>query len=129
MPKKNYQSAQTKISALKTPKLDVVDNQYSSRDYVVDIEFPEFTCVCPKTGLPDFATIIIEYVPDKKIVELKSLKMYFISYRNVGIFHENVANRILDDLVKACSPRKARIAAEFGVRGGIKTTVTAEYCA
>lgn len=109
------------------PKIEIIKNSYPDKDYVVNIEFPEFTCVCPKTGLPDFATIKIEYVPDKLIVELKSLKMYFISYRNVGIFHENVANKILEDIVAACKPRKMKVIGEFNVRGGIKTTVSAEY--
>ena len=108
-------------------KIKVVKNKYARKDYTVNIEFPEFTCVCPKTGLPDFATIKIEYVPDKKLVELKSLKLYFVSYRNVGTFHEHVINKILDDFVAACQPRSAKIIGEFNVRGGIKTTVTAEY--
>ena len=107
--------------------IEVIEIKNADRDYTVNIEFPEFTCVCPKTGLPDFATIRIEYVPDKLIVELKSLKMYFISYRNVGAFHEDVTNKILDDLVAACKPRKMKVVGEFNVRGGIKTTVSAEY--
>lgn len=107
--------------------IEVIENQYPGREYTVNIEFPEFTCVCPKTGLPDFATIKIDYVPDKLIVELKSLKMYFVSYRNVGMFHENVANKILEDFVAACRPRSAKVIGEFNVRGGIKTTVSAEY--
>ena len=108
-------------------KIETVKNKYPKRDYNVHIEFPEFTCVCPRTGLPDFATIIIDYVPDKKIIELKSLKYYFISFRNKGVFHETVVNKILDDLVKACKPRSMKVVGEFGVRGGIKTTVTATY--
>lgn len=108
-------------------KIEIIDNKYPKRDYNVHIEFPEFTCVCPKTGLPDFANIIIDYIPDKKIVELKSLKLYFITYRNVGIFHENVVNKILDDIVAVCKPRSAKVVGEFNVRGGIKTTVSAEY--
>ena len=108
-------------------KIEVIDNKYKKRDYNVHIEFPEFTCVCPKTGLPDFANIIIDYIPDKKIIELKSLKLYFVSYRNVGTFHENVVNKILDDIVAACKPRSAKVVGEFNVRGGIKTTVSAEY--
>lgn len=110
-------------------KIEVVKNQYAERDYAVKIEFPEFTCVCPKTGLPDFATIYIEYVPDKKLIELKSLKLYFVSYRNVGTFHEHVVNKILDDLVKACQPRSMKIVGEFNVRGGITTTVESSYSA
>jgi 7-cyano-7-deazaguanine reductase len=108
-------------------KIDVIDNPYPRKDYTVNIEFPEFTCVCPKTGLPDFATIRIEYIPDKLIVELKSLKLYFITYRNEGAFHEKVVNKILGDFVAACKPRSAKIVGEFNVRGGIKTTVSAEY--
>ena len=107
--------------------IETVVNPYPDKIYTVDIEFPEFTCVCPKTGLPDFATIRIEYVPDKMIVELKSLKLYFISYRNEGAFHEKVVNKILEDFCAACKPRSARITGEFNVRGGIKTTVLAEY--
>ena len=111
----------------RAPKLVTIKNRYPKRDYNVHIEFPEFTCVCPKTGLPDFAKIVIDYIPDKKIVELKSLKLYFVSYRNVGTFHEDVINKILDDLVAACKPREMKIVGEFNVRGGIKTTVSAEY--
>ncbi|OGC12048.1 NADPH-dependent 7-cyano-7-deazaguanine reductase QueF [candidate division WOR-1 bacterium RIFOXYA12_FULL_52_29] len=107
--------------------IEVVDNQYPDREYTINIEFPEFTCVCPKTGLPDFATILIDYVPGKKLVELKSLKMYFVSYRNVGTFHEHVVNKILDDFVVACRPRSAKIIGKFSVRGGISTTVTVNY--
>ena len=108
-------------------KIEVIENKNPDRDYTVNIEFPEFTCVCPKTGLPDFATIKIDYIPDKLIVELKSLKLYFVSYRNVGTFHEDVINKILDDLVKAVKPRSMKIVGEFNVRGGIKTTVSAQY--
>ena len=108
-------------------KVEVVKNINADRDYTVNIEFPEFTCVCPRTGLPDFADIKIEYIPDKLIIELKSLKYYFVSFRNVGTFHEDVVNKILDDLVAACAPRKMTVTGEFGVRGGIKTTVTASF--
>ncbi len=125
--KKTYRGLQEKVRALKTPKIDVWRNQYSDKDYVITMEHPEFTCVCPKTGLPDFANLVIEYKPDKRCVELKSFKMYMIYYRNVGIFHEHVTNKILDDLVKACKPRWARIKGEFNIRGGIKTTVVTEY--
>jgi 7-cyano-7-deazaguanine reductase len=107
--------------------LEVVENKNADRDYTVNIEFPEFTCVCPRTGLPDFAVIKIEYIPDKLLVELKSLKLYFVSYRNVGTFHEEVVNKILDDLTAACQPRKMTLVGEFSVRGGIKTTVSAQY--
>lgn len=108
-------------------KIAVEKNKYPKRDYNVHIEFPEFTCVCPKTGLPDFAAITIDYTPDKKIVELKSLKLYFVSYRNIGIFHENAVNKMLDDIIAACQPRKIKVAGEFNVRGGIKTTVISKY--
>jgi 7-cyano-7-deazaguanine reductase len=109
------------------PELEVVANLYSGRDYVVRFEIPEFTCVCPKTGLPDFATIRIEYVPAKHLVELKSLKYYITGFRNLGIFHESVANKILDDLVKAAKPVKAKLEADFNVRGGIHTVVETNY--
>ena len=107
--------------------IEVIENKNNDRDYTVNIEFPEFTCVCPKTGLPDFATIKIEYIPDKLLIELKSLKLYFVSYRNVGTFHEEVTNKILKDITAACKPRKMKITVEFNVRGGIKTVVSAEY--
>jgi len=107
--------------------MEVVDNSYHSREYLVKFTIPEFTCVCPKTGLPDFATIRIDYVPSKHLVELKSLKYYIAGFRNLGIFHESVANRILDDLVKAAKPKKAKLEADFNVRGGIHTVVETKY--
>jgi len=97
------------------------------RDYTIRIEVPEFTCLCPKTGQPDFATLNLEYVPDKLCVELKSLKLYVWAFREEGAFHEAVTNAILDDLVKATDPRFMRLTAEFNVRGGIYTTVVAEH--
>ncbi len=97
------------------------------RDIVVEIVQPEFTSLCPMTGLPDFATITIRYVPDRYIVELKSLKYYLLQYRNVGIFYESLVNRILDDLVAVINPRSMEVIGEFTPRGGIKTTVKAEY--
>lgn len=127
MSKKTYKNLQDHIKNLKTPKLETVKNNYSDRDYTVRLEFPEFTCVCPKTGLPDFATINIDYVPDKLIVELKSFKSYLNFFRNIGIFHENVVNKILDDFLKVVKPRQLNISARFGVRGGISTTVSAKY--
>ena len=116
-------------SKVRSPKseVEVITNKNPQRDYMVNIEFPEFTCVCPRTGLPDFANIKIEYIPDKLIIELKSLKYYFVSFRNVGTFHEDVVNKILDDLSSACKPRMMKVTGEFGVRGGIKTTVSASY--
>ena len=105
--------------------LEIVSNDYSDREYDVNIEIPEFNCVCPRTGLPDFANIKIYYVPDKHIVELKSLKLYFVKFRNVGIFHEHVTNRVLDDLVKALSPKKIQVVGDFHPRGGVKTSIEA----
>ncbi len=103
--------------------LEVFDNPRPERDYEIRMECPEFTCVCPKTGQPDFATIRIRYIPDLLCVELKSLKLYLWSYRNEGAFHEKVTNTILDDLVAATNPRKMTIEADFYVRGGIHTVV------
>ena len=123
----DYQAFQGKAKAARLPELEVVDNHYSDRDYVIRFEIPEFNCVCPKTGLPDFATLTVEYVPAKKLVELKSLKLYINAYRNLGVFHEHVANRVMDDLVKATKPRKLRLSADFNVRGGIHTVVKSGY--
>ena len=106
---------------------ETFDNPQPERDYTIRIRVPEFTCLCPKTGQPDFATLHIEYVPDQHCVELKSLKLYVWSFRDQGAFHEAVTNQILDDLVTACAPRFMRIRAEFNVRGGIYTTVIAEH--
>lgn len=125
--KTSYKGLQENVRRLTTPKIDVWENKYRDKDYVVKIETSEFTCLCPKTGLPDFATIYIEYCPDRVCVELKSFKEYLIFFRDIGIFHEHVTNRILDDLVKSCRPRWAKIHSEFNIRGGIKTTLEAEY--
>ena len=125
--KSTYEGLQNNVRKLKAPKIDVWKNRYPERSYCIKIDIPEFTCICPKTGLPDFATITIRYVPDKHCLELKSLKYYIIFYRGVGIFNENAVNRILDDCVKACSPRWMEVIGEFNARGGIKTTVNAEY--
>ena len=107
--------------------LDTFPNPSPARDYLIHMEIPEFTCLCPKTGQPDFATLFLDYVPDRKCVELKSLKLYIWSYRNQGAFHEAVTNRMLDDLARATQPRFMRLTARFFVRGGIFTTVAAEY--
>jgi 7-cyano-7-deazaguanine reductase len=123
----SYQSVQKDFLKARLPRLEVVDNHYSDRDYTVHFEVPEFTCVCPKTGQPDFAELIIDYVPAKKLVELKSLKLYIHGYRDLGVFHEHVANKVLDDLVAAVRPRRARLSADFNVRGGIHTVVSAGY--
>jgi len=107
--------------------LETFPNQYPGREYEVNITCPEFTAVCPKTGQPDFATIQIKYVPDQKIVELKSLKLYMVSFRDQGIFHEHVTNRILDDFVAACEPLRCEVTGDFNMRGGIKTVVRAVF--
>lgn len=125
--KSSYEGLQSQVRHLKTPDIEVWENQYSEREYTVAIEIPEFTCICPKTGLPDFATIKIQYIPGKTCLELKSLKMYIVFYRNVGIFHEHLTNKILDDIVKACGPRWAQVEAVMNPRGGIATAVRAEY--
>jgi len=108
-------------------ELETFDNPMPERDYTIRIDVPEFTCLCPKTGQPDFATFHIEYVADQKCVELKSLKLYMWSFREEGHFHEKVTNMILDDLVRATSPRFMRLTGKFNVRGGIYTTVVAEH--
>jgi 7-cyano-7-deazaguanine reductase len=105
--------------------LETFDNQYPGRDYEIEIICPEFTSVCPKTGQPDFGTLTFTYVPDKKCVELKSLKLYLQQFRNEGIFYEMVTNRILDDLVAVLKPRRMKLVAAFTPRGGISTNVTA----
>lgn len=108
-------------------KLETFPNHNEKRDYTVTLQTEEFTCVCPKTGQPDFAKIKIQYIPDKKIIESKSLKLYLWSFRNEGVFHEHVTNIVLDDLVTALKPRWCKVSAEFAVRGGIGITVDAEY--
>jgi 7-cyano-7-deazaguanine reductase len=107
--------------------LELFPNPQPERDYTIRISIPEFTCLCPKTGQPDFATLYLEYIPDRECIELKSLKLYVWSFRNEGAFHEAVTNEILADLVRACAPRFMRLTAEFNVRGGIETTVVAEH--
>ncbi|MGC8866916.1 MAG: preQ(1) synthase [Elusimicrobiales bacterium] len=109
------------------PPIDVLENQYPGSDYVVKIIYPEFTSLCPKTGLPDLGTITIEYIPDKYCLELKSLKYYFLAYRNLGIFMENAVNKILEDIVKYVKPRSATVIGDFTPRGGIKSVITARY--
>ncbi|HEC13074.1 MAG TPA: NADPH-dependent 7-cyano-7-deazaguanine reductase QueF [Acidiferrobacteraceae bacterium] len=107
--------------------LETFSNPKSDRDYTIRIRMPEFSCLCPKTGQPDFATLFLEYVPDKLCVELKALKRYVWAWRDEGAFHEAVTNQILDDLVGAMTPRYARLTARFNVRGGLYTTVVAEH--
>jgi len=107
-------------------RLETFPNPARSRDYRIHMEIPEFTCLCPMTGQPDFATLVLDYVPDKLCVELKSLKLYIWSYRDQGAFHEAVTNKILNDLARATQPRLMRLEARFNVRGGIYTTVIVE---
>lgn len=123
----SYEDRQDHIRELVTPAIEVFRNIYQDRDYRIDFEIPEFTAICPKTGLPDFGFFLISYKPAKSCLELKSLKEYFTSFRNIGIFHENVANRACDDIVTACHPLWLRIHADYHVRGGIKTRVTRTY--
>jgi len=108
-------------------KLELFDNPYPKRDYVITISCPEFTSVCPRTGQPDFGEIIIEYTPDKKCIELKSLKFYMQSYRERGIFYESLTNEIMEDLSRASRPRRMKITSKFTPRGGITTSVVVEY--
>ncbi|MGD8378166.1 MAG: preQ(1) synthase [Gammaproteobacteria bacterium] len=115
------------MSARPSKTLETFPNPREGRDYTIRMEIPEFTCLCPKTGQPDFAELHLEYVPDRICVELKALKLYVWSFRDEGAFHEDVTNRILDDLVETTRPKFMRLTAEFNVRGGIYTTVVAEH--
>jgi len=115
------------MSTQASKELETFENPKLEPDYTIRIETPEFTCLCPKTGQPDFATINVDYIPDKLCVELKSFKLYIWSFRDQGAFHEAVTNQVLTDLVTACQPRFMRITAEFNVRGGVYTTVVAEH--
>ena len=108
-------------------KLELFDNPYPKRNYTITIRCPEFTSVCPKTGHPDFGTILIEYIPDQLCIELKSLKLYMQSFRNKGIFYESLTNEILDDLAAACEPHWMRVTSTFTPRGGISTDICVEY--
>ncbi|MCG8376744.1 MAG: preQ(1) synthase [Chlorobiales bacterium] len=112
---------------MKKELLEVFENCFPDRDYTIEIVNPEFTSVCPKTGLPDFGTIIIRYIPDKMCVELKSLKYYYLEFRNAGIFYENVTNTILDHMVEVLNPRELTVTTEWKARGGITETVTVSY--
>jgi 7-cyano-7-deazaguanine reductase len=109
------------------PSLEVFPNQFPGRDYEVEITCPEFTAVCPKTGQPDFGTIVVSYIPGASVIELKSLKLYLFSFRDRGIFYEHAINTILDDLVSACQPRRMRVIGQFTPRGGISSKITAVY--
>ena len=125
--KSSYEELQEHIRRLKTPEIEVWKNKWPERRYTIDLKIPECTCICPKTGLPDFIMLDISYVPDKVCLELKSLKLYIVSFRNIGIFHEHIVNKILDDIVRACQPHRVRVTGIINPRGGIETTVTAEY--
>ena len=127
MSESSYDNLQSHVRDMETPEIEVWENQYPDRDYDIFLNVPEFTCICPKTGLPDFALIKVTYSPQKLCLELKSFKMYIVSYRDVGIFHEHLVNKILDDIVKACDPRRAKVEGVVAARGGIQTTVVAEY--
>ena len=123
----SYEGLQKNIRGLRTPEIEVWKNQYPDKAYTIVLEVPEFTCICPKTGLPDFATIRIEYSPQRFCMELKSFKMYTIFWRNIGIFHEHLINKMLEDFVKVVKPRWVKITGIFNPRGGITTTVMREY--
>ncbi|HQP91297.1 MAG TPA: preQ(1) synthase [Candidatus Omnitrophota bacterium] len=123
----SYENLQKHIRALKTPEIEVWENQYPDKKIIVHIQTSEFTCICPKTGLPDFADIDIEYTPAKYCIELKSFKEYLMSFRAVGIFHEHFANKLMDDFIKASAPVWVKMTTKFNPRGGITTTVTREY--
>ena len=115
------------MSSTPSKELETFENPNQDRDYTIRIRIPEFTCLCPKTGQPDFATINIDYVPEQSCIELKALKMYIWSFRDEGAFHEKVTNQMLSDFVAACDPRFMRVTAEFNVRGGVYTNVVAEH--
>lgn len=123
----SYEGKQASIRNLKTPLIEAWRNKYPDRDYSIKVETAEFTCICPKTGLPDFALITLEYRPDKFCVELKSFKLYLTFFRQIGIFHEHVINKIFDDLLKAVKPRSLHLTMVFNPRGGITTTVERDY--
>ena len=124
MPRYTDKEAKAGLRA-KLPAIETFANQFP--DYEITVEIPEFTSVCPKTGLPDFGTIVIRYVPGRRVLELKSLKEYLLAYRNLGIFYENVVNRILKDVVRACRPKSAVVTGDFNPRGGIQSAVEARY--
>lgn len=130
MPRKSQQPEYTPEHAkggtsAKLPGIETWPNQY--RGYEITVSIPEYTSICPRTGLPDFGTVTINYLPDKLCLELKSLKYYILAYRNLGIFYENAINRILDDVTRACKPKWAVVRGEFSTRGGMHTTITATY--
>lgn len=123
----DYDGLQKEIRDMRLPVIDVWENRYPERDYTVSFQTPEFTCVCPKTGLPDFAHLYVDYSPREHCVELKSFKEYLLSFRDLGVFHEHAVNRILDDLVASSKPRWMKVRGVFNVRGGVTTTVEAVF--
>jgi len=125
--KSSYEDLQEHIRSRVMPGLEVWENKYADRQYEVEIDTPECTCICPKTGLPDFVYLKIRYRPHKTCIELKSFKLYIVAYRDVGIFHEHLVNKIMDDIVTACDPHWIRVEGVVSPRGGIQTTVVAEY--
>ena len=122
-----YQGKQEYVRTVELPEIGVIQNEYPDKEYVAKIEYPEFSTICPKTGLPDYAKIEIVYNPGEFLVELKSLKLYFVAFRNIGFFHEHFTNRIFDDFVEAVKPNWAKIEVQVNPRGGITTTVRREY--
>jgi 7-cyano-7-deazaguanine reductase len=130
MPRKTHKPEYTREHArggvkAELPEIETWENQYQG--YEITTTIPEFTCICPRTGLPDFGTITIHYMPDRLCLELKSLKSYVVAFRNLGIFNENVVNRVLDDVARACKPKWAVVKGEFSARGGMRTLVEARY--
>lgn len=123
----DYEGLQDNIRDWQTPDIELFANIYPDRDYEIIMTVNEFTCICPRTGLPDFATLELTYVPDQQCIELKSFKEYLLAFRDRGIFHENVVNKVLDDIVAAVKPRRAKLSGQFNLRGGIQTTVVREY--
>ena len=127
MAAESYKDLQDDIRDWKTPPIETFANIYPDRDFEITMAVPEFTCVCPRTGLPDFASLHLVYGPDQLCLELKSFKEYLLAYRDKGIFHENVVNKVVDDIVSAIKPRRLKLVGVFNARGGIQTTVTREY--
>jgi len=125
--KSAYEGRQEQVRKIKLPIIEAVENKYKDRTYTVHLDIQEFSCVCPRTGMPDYAVFELDYVPGKLLVELKSLKLYLTAFRNMGIFHENVVNRVSDDFIKACRPRYLKVKGIFNTRGGIKASVIREY--
>ena len=122
-----YDDRQDHIREWQTPSIETFRNIYPDADYEITMQTEEFSCVCPKTGLPDFAKLVLSYVPDLECIELKSFKEYLLAFRNQGIFHENVVNKIVEDVIRAIKPRRLRLEGRFNNRGGIQTTIVRDY--